>query len=157
MLRLFRGGDNMAVQNIPRPADDQSGPALVEAAAALLAARRRDIPRDFLVDLFGRAALDDLVPYNSEELAAIAERAWSFLLERRPGAAKIAIAPAAAAANVCALDILNDDMPFLVDSVLGELAERALDIRLLVHPVFTVERDDAGRLTAFKGTRKGEG
>ena len=28
---------------------------------------------------------------------------------------------------------------------------------MLVHPVFTVERDEAGRLTAFKGTRKGEG
>ena len=55
------------------------------------------------------------------------------------------------------LEILNDDMPFLVDSVLGELGERALDIRLLVHPVFTVERDEAGRLTAFKGTRKGDG
>ena len=36
-------------------------------------------------------------------------------------------------------------------------ANAALDIRLLVHPVFTVERDEAGRLTAFKGTRKGEG
>ena len=47
------------------------------------------------------------------------------------------------------LDIVNDDMPFLVDSVLGELNERGLDIRLLVHPVFSVERDAAGALTAF--------
>ena len=46
------------------------------------------------------------------------------------------------------LEILNDDMPFLVDSVLGELGERAADIRLLVHPVFSVERDQAGRLIA---------
>ena len=41
--------------------------------------------------------------------------------------------------------------------MLGEISERALDIRLLVHPVFTVERDEAGRLTAFRGTNKGEG
>ena len=34
------------------------------------------------------------------------------------------------------LDVLNDDMPFLVDSVLGELNERGVDIRFLVHPVF---------------------
>ena len=60
-------------------------------------------------------------------------------------------------AGVAVLEILNDDMPFLVDSVLGELNERGLDIRLLVHPVFTVERDEAGNLIAFKGTHKGDG
>ena len=47
-------------------------------------------------------------------------------------------------------------MPFLVDSVLGELAERAVDVRFLVHPVFAVERDQAGRLVALKGARKGD-
>ena len=36
-------------------------------------------------------------------------------------------------------------------------ASEALDIRLLVHPVFTVERDEAGKLIAFKGTRKTDG
>ena len=35
------------------------------------------------------------------------------------------------------LEIVNDDMPFLVDSVLGELAERRLEVRFVVHPVFT--------------------
>ena len=48
------------------------------------------------------------------------------------------------------LEIVNDDMPFLVDSVLAELAERGLEIRLVVHPVFAVERDGAGRLTGFQ-------
>ena len=55
------------------------------------------------------------------------------------------------------LEILNDDMPFLVNSVVGELNERGADIRLLVHPVFAVERDEAGNLIAFKGTHKGDG
>ena len=51
------------------------------------------------------------------------------------------------------LEIVNDDMPFLVDSVVGELNQRGLDIRLFVHPVFIVERDLAGRLVNFKGAR----
>src|SRR5581483_4668368 len=34
------------------------------------------------------------------------------------------------------IEILNDDMPFLVDSVLGELQARGLDVRLLFHPIF---------------------
>src|SRR5258707_4630173 len=48
-------------------------------------------------------------------------------------------------------------MPFLVDSVLAELAERGIDIHLVVHPVLTVVRDGAGRLTAFKGTKSAPG
>ena len=55
------------------------------------------------------------------------------------------------------LEIVNDDMPFLVDSVLAELAEQGLEIRFVAHPVFTVERDGAGRLTSFRGTRPMEG
>ncbi len=147
----------MAVQNIPRPADDRTGQALIAAAAAILAGRRRDIPQGFLADLFGHATLDDLESYRPDELADIAEHSWSFLLERKPGAAKIGFAPVDAAPALALLEILNDDMPFLVDSVLGELNERGLDIRLLVHPVFTVERNEAGNLIAFNGVRKGEG
>jgi glutamate dehydrogenase len=147
----------MAVQNIPRPDDADSRETLVGAAAAVLSARRRDIPGDFLLELYARAARDDLERYSPAELAGIAEQSWSFLLQRPPTAPKIAVTPLLVSPSVAVLDILNDDMPFLVDSVLGELSERGLDLRLVVHPVFTVERDDAGRLTAFKGTRKAEG
>jgi glutamate dehydrogenase len=147
----------MAVQNIPRPEHDESRESLVGAAAAVLAARRRDIPGDFLVELFGRAPPEDLERYGAAELAGIAEQSWSFLLQRPPSASKIALVPLTSSPSVAVLDILNDDMPFLVDSVLGELSERGFDLRLVVHPVFTVERDEAGRLTAFRGTRRGEG
>ena len=147
----------MAVQNIPRPEHDEFRESLVGAAAAVLAARRRDIPGDFLVELFGRAPPEDIERYGPAELAGIAEQSWSFLLQRPPGASKIALVPLTSSPSVAVLDILNDDMPFLVNSVLGELSERGFDLRLVVHPVFTVERDEAGRLTAFKGTRKGEG
>ncbi len=52
--------------------------------------------------------------------------------------------------DVSVLEIVNDDMPFLVDSVMAELAERGVDVRLVVHPVFAVARDPEGRLTDFK-------
>ena len=147
----------MAVQNIPRPEEDPPRETLVPSATSLLAGRRRDIPADFLTELYGWAVPDDLERCNPEELSAVGEQSWSFLLERKPNAAKIAFTPARTARNLAVLEILTDDMPFLVDLVLGEVSERGLDIRLLVHPVFTVERDDAGRLTAFKGTRRCEG
>src|SRR6202034_2709848 len=147
----------MNVQDFPRAADDRTGLALVVAAAALLAERRPDIPRDFLAALYGYAVPDDLARYRPEDLAAIAEQSWSVFATRKADAPAIRFEPAPGAPGVAVLDIVNDDMPFLVDSVLGELNERGVDIGLLVHPVLTLERDAAGNLTAFKGARKGDG
>jgi glutamate dehydrogenase len=59
--------------------------------------------------------------------------------------------------TVSVLEIVNDDMPFLVDSVMGELSERGIEISLVLHPVFTVERDVLGRLTAFKDAKPATG
>ena len=39
------------------------------------------------------------------------------------------------------VEIINDDMPFLVDSVAMELARRGIKVHLLVHPVVRVDRD----------------
>ena len=55
------------------------------------------------------------------------------------------------------LEIVNDDMPFLVNSVLAELADRGIDVRFVVHPVLTVVRDDAGRLIALKDAKTAPG
>jgi len=53
---------------------------------------------------------------------------------------------------VSIVEIVNDDMPFLLDSVLGELAEWGLRVQFVAHPVFAMERDEAGLLFAFRGT-----
>jgi glutamate dehydrogenase len=42
--------------------------------------------------------------------------------------------------------IINDDMPFLVDSVANAVAARQLTIHRLLHPVVCVDRDDKGEL-----------
>ena len=147
----------MAVQNIPRPADESANEPLLDAATGLLRERRREMAPDFIVALYAYAAADDLERYTAEEIAAIGEDAWSFLLERNPGAPKIGFTPAPLTPGITVLNILNDDMPFLVDSVLGELTERGLDIRLLAHPVFSIERDASGRLVHFGSARKGDG
>jgi len=147
----------MNVQDFPHPTDDGAGQALIAAAGAALAKRRSDIPGTFLAELLGSAVPDDLQRHGPDELAAIAERSWSLFAERKAGVPKIGFEPAPVTRTVSVLDIINDDMPFLLDSVVGELNQRGLDIRLLVHPVFAVERDAAGTLTAFKGTAKDGG
>jgi len=143
----------MNVDDTPRNGNDYASVALIDATAALLAKRQPDIPNDFLAKLFGLAVPEDLGRYSAEELAGIAEQSWSFLAERTAGVAKIRFEPTASPRGTAMLEIVNDDMPFLVDSVVGELNQRGLDIRLFVHPVFAVERNPAGKLVNFKGAR----
>ncbi len=139
----------MKVDTVAHSPGDHGGVALIGAATALLVKQRPEIPADFVGRLFGLAAPEDLARYTAEDLAALAAQAWSFLAVRRAGAPKVRFAPAAALPGLAVLEILNDDMPFLVDSVVGEIHRRNLDIRLFVHPVFTVARDAAGTLVDF--------
>jgi glutamate dehydrogenase len=44
------------------------------------------------------------------------------------------------------IGIVNDDMPFLVDSVANAIAARQITIHRLLHPVVCVSRDDSGLL-----------
>ncbi|WP_380872673.1 glutamate dehydrogenase [Sphingomonas sp. DBB INV C78] len=55
------------------------------------------------------------------------------------------------------LAVINDDMPFLVDSVAGAVGALGLDIHRLLHPVVPVRRDSDGKLTAIlPGDASGE-
>ena len=43
--------------------------------------------------------------------------------------------------------IVNDDMPFLVDSIAATIAAQGISIDRLVHPIINVTRSNAGKLT----------
>ncbi len=112
---------------------------------------RSGVPDGFAARLFERASFEDLSVYTPEEIAAFAAQAYAFLSQRRPGAPKIRIyapeeANGDASRAVSVLEIINDDMPFIVDSVMAELSARHAKVRLVVHPIFAVARDAAGHL-----------
>src|SRR3990170_418095 len=44
------------------------------------------------------------------------------------------------------VEMVNDDMPFLVDSTRTEINRQGYAIHLMIHPVIKVRRDDEGRL-----------
>jgi glutamate dehydrogenase len=48
-----------------------------------------------------------------------------------------------------AIQVVNDDMPFLVDSTTLEINRQGLTLHLLVHPILAVERDAAGRMLSM--------
>ena len=45
--------------------------------------------------------------------------------------------------------IVNDDMPFLVDSIAATISAQGLSIEQLIHPVVSVTRDKSGNLTGL--------
>ncbi len=44
------------------------------------------------------------------------------------------------------IEMVNDNMPFLVDSISAALGRHGLTIHMTVHPLFRVRRDNRGRL-----------
>jgi glutamate dehydrogenase len=101
----------------------------------------------------GQGGLDAL---PAEWLAANAREALEFISDkpRRRHKIRARRSPAngkGAVPEGSVVEILNDDMPFLVDSVLGELTARGLAVRLLLHPIFKAERDKSGHLQSITG------
>ena len=70
---------------------------------------------------------------------------------RRPGNVAIAMETLGEGANgrYMRIAIINDDMPFLVDSIANALAAADIIIHRLLHPVLSVERDGNGHLKAI--------
>src|SRR6476659_5394895 len=49
------------------------------------------------------------------------------------------------------VEIVNDDMPFLVDSVTMEVNRQGLTLHLIIHPLVAVNRDADGTLRGLAG------
>jgi glutamate dehydrogenase len=140
----------MAVE-LPGSEEETAARAILTQAGSALTERRTDIPPTFAAQLFARAVPEDVARYAPADLTALAERAWDFLAERPAGMPKISCETLKLDAShtaITLIEVVNDDMPFLVDSVMGEIAEHRLAVRLVAHPVFGVKRED-GRLVAL--------
>ncbi|MDQ3860968.1 MAG: NAD-glutamate dehydrogenase, partial [Actinomycetota bacterium] len=93
-------------------------------------------------DLSGRSPVD---VYG----AAVAH--WSFARQRTPGEAKVRVynprfEEHGWQTTHTVVEMVNDDMPFLVDSTKMEINRQGYGIHLMIHPVIKVRRDPEGRL-----------
>ena len=107
--------------------------------------------------LYARGSAEDLVECSAEELSAHADQSWAILQERPSGEHLISVVnPTYDVAghdhlSLTVIDIVNDNMPFLFDSVMNELYAFGADVSLVLHPIYACRRDDAGRLVEFLG------
>ena len=111
----------------------------------------------FLSRYFLHVAAEDVLDWPPVELYEVAWGHRDFAMTRPPGAAKVRVVSfdsdqlAGRAAHTL-VEIVTDDMPFLVDSVTQELSRHDIAIYLVVHPQFVVRRDLEGRLLEVLGT-----
>ncbi len=100
----------------------------------------------FARHLFRNAQAEDLQGRTGADLAAVARRAFDQFTQRLPGSPKLSVD---VTKGLAVIHIINDDMPFLVDSTLALLAAQGLEVRMVLHPVIGVRRDAEGRLVAL--------
>ena len=98
----------------------------------------------FVERFYARVPQEDLVLRRADAWLAVARDMLAFAAGRAAGAPKLRLlnpesAPQGFGSSATVLQIANDDMPFLVDSVSMALAERGIGIHLLVHPVIDGE------------------
>jgi glutamate dehydrogenase len=115
--------------------------------------------RSYLGAYYRHVAMEDLVAAGPERLAAIAIEQARLAAYRPQGRALVRVRrgeDAACAAARDVVDIVTDDMPFLVDSVRMELARHEVTTHLVVHPQLRVRRDVTGSLREVIGLVDGE-
>lgn len=137
--------------------DDKARATLIRDAAGSVPAGKS--PRAFAEPLFGYTNIEDLANYDAASLALLAEQAWEHVQRRTAGSADIRVVNPTLpnGREISVLEILNDNMPFLFDSTIAELAEQGIEVSLVAHPIIAVERDDEGKLLRFYGEALPEG
>jgi glutamate dehydrogenase len=102
-----------------------------------------------LRDALVRGALPgETADFTGDEQAEAARFVAEVAQVRRPGRVvlKLQSMGGDAGGRTMRLAIVNDDMPFLVDSVAGVIAGHGLTVRRLLHPIVPVTRSAEGEL-----------
>jgi glutamate dehydrogenase len=138
----------------PSSAHEERLAAAVEHAQKQVAASERGLIEVFIREYYRQVDPDDLAERSADDLAGAALSHWELGRTRAAGRPRVRVfCPSAAehgwAVPHTVIEVVNDDMPFLVDSVTMEANRQALTLHLRLHPVYAVERDAAGTLTGL--------
>ena len=94
---------------------------------------------------------EDLAERQPADLYGAALSHWNFARKREPGKPRLRVFNPTLEehgwqSTHTIIEIVNDDMPFLVDSVTMEVNRHGLTLHLIIHPLMLVNRDGDGTL-----------
>ena len=133
---------------------DTAASERIGAVLALIGSRVPEGQRDRIAR-FAQSYLEGLDAEDLDErdvldLYGAVVSLWRFAASRTPGEAKLRVFNPSVEehgwqSTHTVVEIANDDMPFLVDSLQMELLRQGLTLYLIAHPIVTVTRDAEGR------------
>ena len=111
----------------------------------------------FVKEFYHENKLTDFESYSTEALCNFAISAFKFLnFERKSGFSVRVYNPLKSQDNFespyTIIEIINDDMPFLVDSTVAFLDKQSIKINNIIHPVLNVNRDKSGKFVEISNS-----
>ncbi|HEY1139430.1 MAG TPA: NAD-glutamate dehydrogenase, partial [Lysobacter sp.] len=127
---------------------------IIEAMRTRLPKSRHAETEAFITAFYKRMSSDELPQHDAQGWAELAIDFLDFARARKPGSALVrlfnpTIKGEGWESSHTVVQIANDDMPFLVDSVTMALAEQGIGVHVLGHPVVPFNRDKTGKILAI--------
>ncbi|HEX4299723.1 MAG TPA: NAD-glutamate dehydrogenase [Gammaproteobacteria bacterium] len=117
--------------------------------------------KTFILQYYDDIAEEDILSHTPEDLLGAALSHWEFGAKRARGETKVRVFNPSPKKDGwksahTIIEMVNDDMPFLVDTTTMTLSRLGVGIHLTVHPIYYVQRDARG-LIAQLSDHKQEG
>lgn len=107
--------------------------------------------------LFSHVAAEDIAAYDAADLTRFAAGALELLSEPRASRTTRVrlrdevVDHAGVRRELTIIEVINDNMPFLLDSTLAELGDQGIEPNLVAHPIIAVARAADGALLRVAG------
>jgi glutamate dehydrogenase len=110
-------------------------------------AREAGVEAAYMGSIEGSIKSSTAIPSIIDNACAVTRKHLELAEVRSPGAPKLQLyRPGDGSGLGAAVQIVNDDMPMLVDSVTSALRRIGASVVAVIHPVLDVVRDEHGRL-----------
>lgn len=135
---------------------------VIKAAKARLSAANAKTVSQFIHKYYENVPPSDLADAAPESLFGAALAHWKLGHVRKPGKAMVRVYNPNLEEDgwICdhtVIEVINDDMPFLVDSITAELNRQELTVHLVIHPIMGVKRSRDGKVEEIVSTDKAKG
>ncbi|HTN26949.1 MAG TPA: NAD-glutamate dehydrogenase [Burkholderiales bacterium] len=155
----------MAATTTPRPEQQKKAgqiETVIDYARSRLPSEQRDQADPLLRAYYAEVDPEELSERSVADLYGAALAHLKFARRFSFGAPKIRVYNPVFAehgwqSTHTVVEVVNDDMPFLVDSVTMEANRLGLTVHLMIHPVVRVRRDDTGNLIEINPGSEREG
>jgi glutamate dehydrogenase len=133
--------------------------AVLQLIADRLPAEQAATVQTFARQYYAQVDPEDLAERSIPDLYGAVLSHWQFARRFAPGTPNVRVYNPRLEehgwqSTHTVIEIVNDDMPFLVDSITMEVNRHGLTLHLIIHPVMKVRRDEGGQLLGLATERQ---